>query len=87
MALDFTGPAEKMVLLFFSILCGGHHPAVMKFPSGIIIAELGKSRPKHLDCSAVSECSRSYTHWQFLAFQTKYFKHLVFSTLIPVRGK
>lgn len=86
MALDFACPVEKMVLLSFSILCSGHHPAVMKFPSGIITAQLSKSRPKHLDCFAASEYSQSYTHWQFLAFQTQYFKHLVFSILIPVRG-
>lgn len=38
MALHFACPKEKMVLVSFSVLCSGHHPAVMKFPSGIIMA-------------------------------------------------
>lgn len=50
MAQQFACPKEEMVLLSVSVLCSGHHPAVMKFPSGIIMAYLSKPRPKHPDC-------------------------------------
>lgn len=63
MALDFVCPVEKMVLLSFSVLYSGHYSAVVKFPSGNVMAYFSKSRPKHPDCFAVPECSQSYTHW------------------------
>lgn len=56
-ALHFACPKENMVLLSFSVLYSGHHAAVMKFPSGIIMAYLSKPRPKHPGCFAVSEHS------------------------------